>query len=96
VQVYGCRERHLLPRFIVNLLPNLQTPPTHGDLCAKAQKKGGAMPRYEYLCPACSKKFSIVLTIAEHEKGEVKCPKCGSAKVEQQWAAFYATTSKKS
>jgi putative FmdB family regulatory protein len=54
------------------------------------------MPRYEYLCPACSKKFSIVLTIAEHEKGEVKCPKCGSAKVEQQWAAFYATTSKKS
>ena len=56
----------------------------------------GAVPHYEYLCSACSKKFSIVLTLAEHEKGHVKCPKCGSTKVEQQWAAFFATTSKKS
>ena len=56
----------------------------------------GAMPHYEYLCPACSKKFSIALTLAEREKGQVKCPKCGSTNVEQQWAAFYATTSKKS
>ena len=54
------------------------------------------MTHYEYLCSACSKKFSIVLTLAEHEKAQVKCPKCGSTKVEQQWAAFYATTSKKS
>ena len=56
----------------------------------------GAVPHYEYLCSACSKKFSIVLTLAEHEKGHVKCPKCASTKVEQQWAAFFATTSKKS
>jgi putative FmdB family regulatory protein len=56
----------------------------------------GAVPHYEYLCSACSKKFSIVLTLADHEKGKVKCPKCGSTKIEQQWAAFYATTSKKS
>jgi putative FmdB family regulatory protein len=56
----------------------------------------GAVPHYEYLCSACSKKFSIVLTLADHEKGQVKCPKCGSTKIEQQWAAFYATTSKKS
>jgi putative FmdB family regulatory protein len=54
------------------------------------------MPHYEYLCPACNKKFSTVLTLEEHEKGQVKCPKCGNTKVEQQWAAFYATTSKKS
>jgi putative FmdB family regulatory protein len=54
------------------------------------------MPQYEYLCTACNKKFSLILTIDEHEKGKVKCPKCGSAKVEQQWAAFFATTSKKS
>ena len=61
-----------------------------------ARTKEGTVPHYEYLCSACSKKFSIVLTLAEHEKAQVKCPKCGSAKVEQQWAAFYATTSKKS
>ncbi len=54
------------------------------------------MPQYEYLCLACNKKFSVVLTIAEHEKGAVKCPKCRSSKTEQQWAAFYANTSKKS
>jgi putative FmdB family regulatory protein len=54
------------------------------------------MPYYEYLCGACKKKFSLALSLAEHEQGKAKCPKCGSSKVEQQWAAFYATTSKKS
>jgi len=54
------------------------------------------MPRYEYQCSGCGKKFSVVLTVVEHEKAKVKCPKCDSMKVEQQWAAFYATTSKKS
>ncbi len=54
------------------------------------------MPHYEFLCTACDKKFSLVLTLAEREKREIKCPKCGSTKVEQQWAAFYAVTSKKS
>jgi putative FmdB family regulatory protein len=55
-----------------------------------------AMPHYEYLCLACNKGFSLVLTLTEHEKDKIKCPKCGSTKVEQQWAAFFATTSKKS
>ena len=54
------------------------------------------MPHYDYRCQACKKKFALVLTVAEHDKGGIKCPKCGSKKVEQQWAAFYATTSKKS
>lgn len=59
------------------------------------------MPYYEYLCQACQNKFSLALTVAEHDKGQhdkgtIKCPKCGSSKLEQQWAAFYATTSKKS
>jgi len=54
------------------------------------------MPQYDYLCQACNKEFSLVLTLDEHEKGKIACPKCGSTKVEQQWAAFFATTSKKS
>lgn len=54
------------------------------------------MPHYEYRCLRCDKKFSLALTVAEHDKRKIKCPKCGSTKVEQQWAAFYATTSKKS
>jgi putative FmdB family regulatory protein len=62
----------------------------------RARIEEGIMPHYEYLCTACNKKFSVVLTLEEHDKGKVKCPKCGGTKVEQQWAAFYATTSKKS
>ena len=54
------------------------------------------MPQYLYQCSGCGKTFSIVMTVAEHEKAKVRCPKCDSTKVEQQWAAFYATTSKKS
>ena len=55
-----------------------------------------AMPQYEYLCSSCGKKFTTILTLVEHDQRKVKCPKCGSTKVEQQWAAFFATTSKKS
>jgi putative FmdB family regulatory protein len=54
------------------------------------------MPHYEYLCLGCNNKFSKVLTVTEHDKGTIKCPKCKSTNVEQQWAAFFATTSKKS
>ena len=54
------------------------------------------MPQYEYICQDCQKHFSVVLTLTEYAKGQVKCPKCGSMKVEQEWAAFYAVTSKKS
>ncbi len=54
------------------------------------------MPQYEFLCRECNKKFSIVLTLSEFDKGKIKCPKCGGKKVEQQWAPFFAVTSKKS
>jgi putative FmdB family regulatory protein len=54
------------------------------------------MPRYEYYCEACNKPFEIILTLAEYEKGKIKCPKCGTTKVHQEAAAFFAVTSKKS
>ena len=54
------------------------------------------MPHYEFLCQSCRKKFSVVLTLEEYDKRKVKCPKCGSTRVEQQWAAFTAVTGKKS
>jgi len=54
------------------------------------------MPSYQYLCKECKKTFTIILTLAEYEKGHVSCPKCKSKKVEQQVAAFFAVTSKKS
>ena len=54
------------------------------------------MPHYDYLCHACQKTFSKILTLAEYEEGEVRCPNCDSDQVEQNASAFFAVTSKKS
>jgi DNA-directed RNA polymerase subunit RPC12/RpoP len=49
-----------------------------------------------FLCRACKKEFSRILTISEHEKEKIARPHCKSKDVEQRWAVFYAVTSKKS
>lgn len=54
------------------------------------------MPHYEFICKACNKTFSKMLTVAKHEQEKVACPHCGSKKVEQCWVEFYAVTAKKS
>jgi putative FmdB family regulatory protein len=57
---------------------------------------GVPMPVYDYLCKDCKKTFERVLTLHEHESEQMRCPKCGGRNIEQQAAAFYAVTSKKS
>ncbi len=54
------------------------------------------MPTYDYICNKCRKKFTAVMTISEHDKKKVRCPKCSSVRVEQQYHSFFAVTSKKS
>ena len=54
------------------------------------------MPHYEFFCHGCKKTFSKVLTLAQYERGKLICPHCGSRRLEQNWSAFYAITSKKS
>lgn len=56
------------------------------------------MPQYDYECLDCHHHFEVVLTLNEHEheRDTVKCPKCGSKKVEQLVSAFFAVTAKKS
>jgi putative FmdB family regulatory protein len=54
------------------------------------------MPVYEYVCNECHTAFEVILTIKEHDKEEIFCPKCGCKKVEQAAAEFYAVTSHKS
>ena len=54
------------------------------------------MPRYEFMCEKCSKPFEVIMTIAEREKTEVRCPKCQSTKVLPQFSTFVAQTPKKS
>ena len=54
------------------------------------------MPVYNFVCKDCKKSFTQHLTLAEYEKGGVACPKCKSKNVEQQVAAFFAVSAKKS
>ena len=35
------------------------------------------MPMYDYKCLDCGKESLVVLTLKEHERGEVTCPACG-------------------
>jgi putative FmdB family regulatory protein len=54
------------------------------------------MPIYDYVCLDCHKPFETVLTLTEHDHENPKCPHCGSKNVEQEAAAFFAVTSRKS
>lgn len=57
-------------------------------------RKEAAMPTYEYTCKECGERFELALSLGDHEKKQ-KCPKCGSAKLEQRISSFTAMTSKK-
>ena len=54
------------------------------------------MPTYSYHCKECKKSFTLSMPLADYEKRKVACPKCKSKKVEQQVAAFFAVSTKKS
>jgi putative FmdB family regulatory protein len=55
------------------------------------------MPTYEYKCTECRKRFTVQESFEEHDRHQrVKCPKCGSQKVERILGAVFAKTSKKS
>ncbi len=54
------------------------------------------MPVYEYLCKDCGNKFSIHLSMTEHEMGNLTCPVCKGGQITQQYSSFFAKTSKKS
>ncbi len=66
------------------------------DHVVGGQQRREPMPRYEFMCEKCKKRFELIMTISEREKGEVKCPKCKSTKVVPQLGGFMAQTSKKS
>ena len=54
------------------------------------------MPLYDYECQNCGKIFTAVLSLKEHERGEIRCPGCNSKDVRQMVSHFVAQTSKKS
>lgn len=54
------------------------------------------MPMYDYKCLDCGKESLIVVTLREHDQGEVRCPACNSKNLKQLFTPFIAHTSKKS
>jgi len=55
------------------------------------------MPAYEYECNACGRDFTLFLTLREYDEiSELKCPHCGSDKVQRMFTGFFAKTSRKS
>jgi putative FmdB family regulatory protein len=54
------------------------------------------MPVYEYYCDKCDREVTLTLTISEHEKGKIECPKCGGKALRPLLSAFMSQTSKKS
>ena len=54
------------------------------------------MPSYDYRCPQCKKKFTLMLSISDHEAKKAKCPKCGTKKLDQLITGFQVKTSRKS
>lgn len=54
------------------------------------------MPTYEYRCEDCKKDFTVVMSMAEHDKGKVSCSVCKKRNVKQQVSTFLTKTSRKS
>jgi putative FmdB family regulatory protein len=54
------------------------------------------MPLYEFHCDKCRKEVSLTLSMSEKEKGDVKCPQCGSSELRALVGTFFSKTSRKS
>jgi len=54
------------------------------------------MPEYEYTCTSCGNKFTLEMSLSQHEQKKARCPKCKSPEIEQLPPHVYTKTSKKS
>jgi putative FmdB family regulatory protein len=54
------------------------------------------MPTYDLRCSGCRKKFTLTMSISDRDRKRIKCPKCGSQRVEAVFTPFFAKTSRKS
>ncbi len=54
------------------------------------------MPVYEYRCLECKKEFERIRPLSDRGTEKIKCPECGSSRLERRWSRVFAVTSKKS
>jgi len=57
---------------------------------------GPAMPVYEYYCDKCKRDVRVTLSISEHNKAKVACPRCGNKALRPLVSTFFSQTSRKS
>jgi putative FmdB family regulatory protein len=55
-----------------------------------------AMPIYEFRCAKCRTRFTLSMSIPEHDRRRPACPKCGSREVVAVLSPFFAKTIRKS
>lgn len=53
------------------------------------------MPSYVFFCGTCRKEVTLVLTMAEHDRGGHPCPVCGGKRLEPVMSTFFSKTSRK-
>jgi putative FmdB family regulatory protein len=73
----------------------LALPPDAGDRILTTKRAEGFMPEYEFECKMCGHQFSRVMTIDQHDKEKVRCPKCDSKDVKHVIEASFVTTDRK-
>ena len=57
------------------------------------------MPVYEFICLKCTgkkKHFEVVRSAATYDAKKIKCPTCGSRKIERRWTNIFTALSRKS
>lgn len=54
------------------------------------------MPTYDYECKKCGHHFSRVMSMHDHDKKKVQCPKCKSEELKHGVEEVFVTTSRKS
>ncbi len=57
---------------------------------------GSAMPVYEYHCDKCEREVQLTLSIREHDKRAITCPKCDGKTLRPLLSTFVSQTSRKS
>ena len=66
------------------------------ELIKLTMERNGSMFTYEYECKKCGHAFSLAMSVDEHQKKKVSCPKCNSDEVKHVMQSVLVTTSKKS
>ena len=70
----------------------------HGRIVA-TRPSGMLMPIYEFICLNCKRRrkpFEVIQSASSYNPKKVKCPKCGSKRVERHWSTVFTVTSRKS